>query len=82
MIPGGTAGPGMERKDLLAKNAGIFKVQGKILNDIASKDVKVRAPLVVPPPSIHRPHIFISSYIWIDTIPNAPTQRPNVPKPR
>ena len=31
----------MERKDLLAKNAGIFKQQGKILDQIASKDVKV-----------------------------------------
>eukprot|EP00285_Hemiselmis_virescens_P016996 CAMPEP_0173380744 /NCGR_PEP_ID=MMETSP1356-20130122/3376_1 /TAXON_ID=77927 ORGANISM="Hemiselmis virescens, Strain PCC157" /NCGR_SAMPLE_ID=MMETSP1356 /ASSEMBLY_ACC=CAM_ASM_000847 /LENGTH=336 /DNA_ID=CAMNT_0014334445 /DNA_START=15 /DNA_END=1025 /DNA_ORIENTATION=+ len=34
-------GPGMERKDLLAKNAGIFKTQGKILDKIASRDVKV-----------------------------------------
>lgn len=38
------AGPGMERKDLLAKNAGIFKVQGKILDSIASKNVKVHLP--------------------------------------
>ncbi len=33
---------GMERKDLLKANCGIFKVQGKALNDYASKDVKVR----------------------------------------
>ena len=34
-------GPGMERKDLLEANAAIFSVQGKALNDHASKDVKV-----------------------------------------
>ena len=34
-------GPGMERSDLLAANGGIFKVQGKALNDNASRDVKV-----------------------------------------
>jgi len=34
-------GPGMERKDLLAKNCNIFKQQGRLLNDIASKNVKV-----------------------------------------
>lgn len=33
---------GMERKDLLKANCGIFKVQGKALNDYANKDVKVR----------------------------------------
>jgi len=32
---------GMERKDLLKANCGIFKVQGKALNDYANKDVKV-----------------------------------------
>lgn len=34
-------GPGMERSDLLEANAQIFSVQGKALNDNASKDVKV-----------------------------------------
>lgn len=34
-------GPGMERSDLLEANAKIFSVQGKALNDHASKDVKV-----------------------------------------
>lgn len=34
-------GPGMERKDLLQANAAIFSVQGKALNDHASRDVKV-----------------------------------------
>ena len=33
-------GPGMERKDLLEANAAIFSVQGKALNDHASKTVK------------------------------------------
>lgn len=34
-------GPGMERSDLLKVNAEIFSVQGKALNDNASKDVRV-----------------------------------------
>ena len=33
-------GPGMERKDLLEANAAIFSVQGKALNDHASRAVK------------------------------------------
>jgi malate dehydrogenase len=34
-------GPGMERSDLLKANAEIFSVQGKALNENASRDVKV-----------------------------------------
>ncbi|HEY8520371.1 MAG TPA: malate dehydrogenase [Gammaproteobacteria bacterium] len=34
-------GPGMERKDLLLANAQIFSVQGKALNAVASRNVKV-----------------------------------------
>ena len=34
-------GPGMERSDLLQGNAAIFNVQGKALNDHASRDVRV-----------------------------------------
>lgn len=34
-------GPGMERSDLLKKNAEIFSVQGKAINDHANKDIKV-----------------------------------------
>ena len=34
-------GPGMERKDLLEANAAIFSVQGKAINDSASKNIKV-----------------------------------------
>ncbi len=34
-------GPGMERKDLLEANAQIFSVQGKAMNDHASRDIKV-----------------------------------------
>ncbi|MFW2365267.1 MAG: malate dehydrogenase [Desulforhopalus sp.] len=34
-------GPGMERGDLLKQNGAIFTVQGKALNDHASRDVKV-----------------------------------------
>ncbi len=33
--------PGMERRDLLEKNAEVFKVQGRALNEVASRDVKV-----------------------------------------
>ena len=34
-------GPGMERKDLLLANAQIFSAQGKALNAVASRDIKV-----------------------------------------
>jgi malate dehydrogenase len=34
-------GPGMERKDLLLANAQIFSAQGKALNDVAARDVRV-----------------------------------------
>jgi len=34
-------GPGMERKDLLEANAAIFSAQGKAINDVASRQIKV-----------------------------------------
>jgi malate dehydrogenase len=34
-------GPGMERKDLLEANAQIFSVQGKAINDHASRDIRI-----------------------------------------
>lgn len=34
-------GPGMERADLLQANASIFQTQGRALNEVASRDVKV-----------------------------------------
>lgn len=34
-------GPGMERKDLLEANAAIFSVQGKAINDNASRNINV-----------------------------------------
>ena len=34
-------GPGMERKDLLEANAAIFGVQGKAINSVASRAIKV-----------------------------------------
>jgi len=34
-------GPGMERSDLLEANAAIFSVQGKAINDHASRDIRV-----------------------------------------
>ena len=34
-------GPGMERKDLLLANAQIFSAQGKALNEVADRKVRV-----------------------------------------
>jgi len=34
-------GPGMERKDLLEANAAIFSVQGKAIDEVASRNIKV-----------------------------------------
>lgn len=34
-------GPGMERKDLLEANAAIFSAQGKAINKVASRNIKV-----------------------------------------
>ena len=34
-------GPGMERKDLLEANAAIFSAQGKAIDSVASRDIKV-----------------------------------------
>ena len=34
-------GPGMERKDLLEANAAIFSVQGKAINAVAARDIRV-----------------------------------------
>lgn len=34
-------GPGMERKDLLQTNAGIFSVQGRAINAVSKRNVKV-----------------------------------------
>ena len=50
-------GPGMERRDLLAE-AEIFKVQGKALNDVANRDVKV---LVVGNPANTNAYIAMKS---------------------
>ncbi|MQT13176.1 malate dehydrogenase [Segnochrobactrum spirostomi] len=49
---------GMERADLLAANAEIFKVQGRALNDAASRDVKV---LVVGNPANTNAYIALAS---------------------
>jgi malate dehydrogenase len=51
-------GPGMERRDLLAANAEIFKVQGKALNDSAKRSVKV---LVVGNPANTNAYIAMKS---------------------
>jgi malate dehydrogenase len=51
-------GPGMERSDLLEANGGIFKVQGKALNDHADRNVKV---LVVGNPANTNAHTAMVS---------------------
>jgi malate dehydrogenase len=51
-------GPGMERKDLLLENAKIFTEQGKALNQVASRDVKV---LVVGNPANTNAYIAMKS---------------------
>jgi len=51
-------GPGMERKDLLTVNAQIFTVQGKALNETASRDVRV---LVVGNPANTNAYIAMKS---------------------
>jgi malate dehydrogenase len=58
-------GPGMERRDLLAANAEIFKVQGKALNDVAKRDVKV---LVVGNPA------NTNAYIAMKSAPDLPKE--------
>ena len=51
-------GPGMERKDLLSANAQIFTAQGKALNAVAKKTVKV---LVVGNPANTNAYIAMKS---------------------
>ena len=51
-------GPGMERKDLLLKNAEIFTVQGRALIKVASREVKV---LVVGNPANTNAYIAMKS---------------------
>ena len=51
-------GPGMERADLLAANAQIFSAQGKALNAVASRNVKV---LVVGNPANTNAYIAMKS---------------------
>lgn len=58
-------GPGMERKDLLQANAQIFTVQGKALNAVASRDVKV---LVVGNPA------NTNAYIAMKSAPDLPAK--------
>ncbi len=58
-------GPGMERKDLLLKNAEIFTVQGRALNAVASCNVKV---LVVGNPA------NTNAYIAMKSAPDLPAK--------
>jgi malate dehydrogenase len=56
---------GMERKDLLEANGAIFTVQGKALNDHASRNVKV---LVVGNPA------NTNAYIAMKSAPDLPAK--------
>ncbi|AYB51267.1 malate dehydrogenase [Ralstonia solanacearum] len=58
-------GPGMERKDLLSANAQIFTAQGKALNAVASRNVKV---LVVGNPA------NTNAYIAMKSAPDLPRE--------
>jgi len=58
-------GPGMERKDLLSANAQIFTIQGKALNAVAKKTVKV---LVVGNPA------NTNAYIAMKSAPDIPAK--------
>lgn len=58
-------GPGMERKDLLTVNAQIFTVQGKALNEVASRGVRV---LVVGNPA------NTNAYIAMKSAPDLPAK--------
>jgi malate dehydrogenase len=58
-------GPGMERKDLLQVNAQIFTAQGKALNEVASRNVKV---LVVGNPA------NTNAYITMKSAPDLPSK--------
>ena len=51
-------GPGMERSDLLQKNAAVFIAQGRALNEVAKRDVKV---LVVGNPANTNAYIAMKS---------------------
>lgn len=58
-------GPGMERKDLLSANAQIFTAQGKALNAVASRNVRV---LVVGNPA------NTNAYIAMKSAPDLPRE--------
>ncbi len=58
-------GPGMERKDLLLENAKIFIEQGKALDSVASRDVRV---LVVGNPA------NTNAYIAMKSAPSLPSR--------
>jgi malate dehydrogenase len=51
-------GPGMERKDLLLENAKIFTEQGKALNEVAHREIKI---LVVGNPANTNAYIAMKS---------------------
>jgi malate dehydrogenase len=59
-------GPGMERKDLLLENAKIFIEQGKALDAVAARDIRV---LVVGNPA------NTNAYIAMKSAPSLPREK-------
>lgn len=75
---------GMERKDLLAKNASIFKEQGQALNRLAKKDVKVNLFFPSSRSTHNQPNNLSHShqkkkkrFLLLETLPT-----PTLPSPR
>lgn len=58
-------GPGMERSELLSENAKIFITQGRVLNEVASRDVRV---IVVGNPA------NTNAYIAMNSAPDLPRE--------
>ena len=69
-------GPGMERKDLLLENAKIFSAQGKALDEVASRNVRV---LVVGNPANTNALIAQRN---APSLPAGPLHRDDAPRPQ
>ena len=58
MVGAKPRGPGMERKDLIADNGRIFSSLGKVINEVADKDIKI---LVVGNPANTNAYILAAN---------------------
>ncbi|KDO25272.1 hypothetical protein SPRG_09101 [Saprolegnia parasitica CBS 223.65] len=57
---------GMERKDLIAKNTAIFKVQGEAIEKVADRDIKVLVVPTRPTPTASIPTKNFSALMRLD----------------